>query len=92
MGSIEQKDGAFVLVENGKELAEVTYMERDEHVLMIDHTFVSESLRGQHVGEQLVDRVVQLARERNAKIDPVCEFAQALFRRKKEYADVWKQD
>lgn len=91
MASIEQKEQAFVMVEEGKEVGKVTYMPREEGVWVLDHTFVDESMRGQHAGEQLVESVVKLAREKGSKIDPVCPFALALFERKEEYGDVWQR-
>ncbi|GGO00659.1 GNAT family N-acetyltransferase [Saccharibacillus kuerlensis] len=92
MAAIEQQEDAFVMIEDGREVGKVSYMPREDGVLLLDHTFVDQSMRGQHVGEQLVESVVELARERGVKIDPVCPFASALFERKKEYEDVWQRD
>ncbi|NGZ78010.1 GNAT family N-acetyltransferase [Saccharibacillus alkalitolerans] len=92
MANIEQKENGFVMIEDGQEVGKVTYMPSEDGVLMIDHTFVAESMRGRKAGEQLVERVVELAREKGAKIDPVCPFAAALFERKEAYADVWQKD
>ncbi|WP_172253387.1 GNAT family N-acetyltransferase [Saccharibacillus deserti] len=88
MADIEKKGNGFVMIQDGQEVGKVTYMPNEEGVLMIDHTFVAESMRGQKAGERLVERVVELARDTGAKIDPVCPFANALFQRKPEYADV----
>lgn len=89
MAEIERKEHAFVMMEDGKEVGKVTYMPSENGVLLLDHTFVAESMRGKHAGEQLVEQVVELARSTGAKIDPVCPFANALFKRKSEYEDVW---
>jgi len=92
MASIERKEHAFVMIKDGQEVGKVNWTVRDDGVLMVDHTFVAESMRGQRAGEQLVERVVDLARENGVKIEPVCPFAEALFKRKKEYQDVWQKD
>ncbi|QDH21580.1 GNAT family N-acetyltransferase [Saccharibacillus brassicae] len=92
MANIEQQEQSFVMTEDGKEVGKVTYMPREDGVWMIDHTFVAESMRGQHAGEKLVGKVVEAARENGVKIDPVCPFAAALFERKEEYNDVWQRD
>lgn len=90
MAEIERIEHGFVLVENGQEVGKVTYMPSENGVLLLDHTFVAESMRGQHAGDRLVEQVVELARSTGAKIDPVCPFANALFKRKPdEYEDVW---
>ncbi|MFC5446659.1 GNAT family N-acetyltransferase [Paenibacillus aestuarii] len=55
---------------------------------MVDHTFVSDSLRGQGVGQELVRRVVEFAQKEGIKIMPLCPFAQSQFDRHKDYDDV----
>ena len=60
----------------------------DENKIRIDHTNVSEKLKGQGVGNKLVKRVVDFAREENKKIIPLCPFAKAEFEKNKEYEDV----
>ncbi|MCQ4087577.1 GNAT family N-acetyltransferase [Saccharibacillus sp. JS10] len=89
---IERKDHSFVMEKDGQEVGKVNWTVGEGGVWMVDHTFVAESMRGQHAGEQLVEQVVELARKEGVKIDPVCPFAAALFKRKKEYSDVWQQD
>lgn len=85
-----QQGNGFVMKEDGQVVAEVTYIPQED-ALLIDHTFVSESLRGQKVGEELVRRVVQHARESNLKVVPACSYAHALFKRHQEFSDIWKQ-
>lgn len=92
MANIERKEHSFVMIKDGQEVGKVNWTVRGDGVLMVDHTFVAESMRGQHAGEQLVERVADLARESGVKIEPVCPFAEALFKRKKEYEDVWQKD
>ncbi len=68
--------------------AEITFVNVDENKIRIDHTNVSEKLKGQGVGNKLVKRVVDFAREENKKIIPLCPFAKAEFEKNKEYEDV----
>ncbi|ALV22609.1 MULTISPECIES: GNAT family N-acetyltransferase [Carnobacterium] len=75
--------------EKGKMLAEVTYVPSGEDKVILDHTFVDPSLRGQGIAAQLVDRVVEEMRNENKKIVPLCPYAKTLFERKPEkYADI----
>ncbi|WP_223067284.1 GNAT family N-acetyltransferase [Paenibacillus caui] len=90
MSELVQSGSGFILQEDGRPVAEISYI-LDGDTMTIDHTFVSEELRGQKVGEQLVRKAVHYARENGLKIVPACSYALALFRRHKEYADVWKQ-
>lgn len=75
--------------EDGKLLAEVTYIPDGEDKVQLNHTFVDSSLRGQGVAEQLVDRVVAEMEKENKKIIPTCSYAVALFKRKPDkYKDI----
>ena len=66
----------------------MTYTMSDDSVMIIDHTEVHESLRGQHVGNDLVAHAVEFAREKKIKIVPQCSFARSVFEKQKELADV----
>ncbi|MFC5652515.1 GNAT family N-acetyltransferase [Paenibacillus solisilvae] len=91
MSELIKQGNSFVIEENGERAAEITFVPQGEDTLVIDHTFVSEALRGQKIAEALVKRVVDYARETNKMIIPVCSYALSQFKRKKEYHDVWKQ-
>ncbi|QOI96143.1 MAG: N-acetyltransferase [Flammeovirgaceae bacterium] len=80
--------GAFFIEEDGKRLAEMTFSLAGNRVLIIDHTEVSDALRGKGTGKQLVEAAVQYAREKKIKILPLCPFAKAVFEKSKSYHDV----
>lgn len=80
--------GIFYLEENGEKLAEMTYSKAGEALIIIDHTEVSEKLKGQGAGKQLVQTAVNYAREHSIKILPLCPFAKATFDKTAEYSDV----
>ncbi|WP_339310321.1 GNAT family N-acetyltransferase [Paenibacillus sp. FSL M7-0896] len=91
MDKIAKGEGRFYIAGDGKDLAEITYRtEENTGNLVIDHTFVSEDLRGQGAGEKLVRAVVELAREQSVKIVPVCPYAAHQFEKHEEYKDVLK--
>ncbi|MED5019635.1 GNAT family N-acetyltransferase [Paenibacillus chibensis] len=92
MREIREDNHRLVMVEDGQEIAEITFQMQDEHTLEIDHTYVSEELRGQKLGDQLVKAVVDMARRDGKQIVPACSFALAQFKRHKDYKDVWRQD
>ncbi len=80
--------GAFFIEKDGKRLAEMTYVTAGEKNIIIDHTEVSDALRGQGAGAQLVAAAVAYARENGIKIRPLCPFAKAVFDKTPEYIDV----
>lgn len=72
-------------------LAVITYVMTDEITLLIEHTVVSDQLKGQGAGKKLVEAVVQFARANGFTIIPQCPFAASVFQKTPEYADVLKQ-
>jgi predicted GNAT family acetyltransferase len=82
--------GAFIVKENNELLAEMTYSKAGDHLIIIDHTEVTDALRGTGAGKQLVSAAVNYARENKIKILPLCPFAKSVFDRTPEFADVLK--
>ncbi len=81
--------GAFYVEEAGNTLAEMTYSMTGKELMIIDHTEVSDELKGKNVGYQLVHTAVEFARANNIKILPLCPFAKSVFDKKgAEFADV----
>jgi len=68
--------------------AKITFVHRGKDEIVIDHTFVSEPLRGQGVGLQLVKEAAEYARQENKKIIPKCPFARKVMTNNDEYCDV----
>jgi predicted GNAT family acetyltransferase len=80
--------GMFFIEDDGNILAEMVYSMSSPTKMIIEHTEVSEELKGQNVGHELVHTAVEYARTHNIQIIPLCPFANAVFKRKPEYADV----
>jgi predicted GNAT family acetyltransferase len=80
--------GMFFVEQDGNILAEMVYTMPLPTKMIIEHTEVSDELRGKKVGDQLVHTAVEYARTNNIKIIPLCPFANAVFKKKEEYADV----
>jgi predicted GNAT family acetyltransferase len=85
----EGSKGSFFVEENGLLLAEMTYSMAGTELMIIDHTEVSDELRGRNVGYQLVHTAVEYARDHHIRILPLCPFAKSVFDKKKaEFGDV----
>ena len=93
---IERKEkgskGMFYTGDVEEPLAEMTYTMPSLDKMIIEHTEVSDELRGQHVGYDLVAAAVDYARAHHIKILPLCPFANAVFKKKKDYEDVLFQN
>jgi len=82
--------GAFIIRgEDKKRVAEMTYSKAGESGIIIDHTEVDDSLRGQEVGDGLLAEAVKFAREKGFKIYATCPFALAKLQSNDDYADVF---
>jgi len=85
----EGSKGSFFVQEGGERLAEMTYSMTGTDLMIIDHTEVSDVLKGKSVGYQLVHTAVEYARANHIKILPLCPFAKSVFDKKKaELGDV----
>jgi uncharacterized protein len=80
--------GAFYIEENSVRLAEMTFSKAGDKLIIIDHTDVSDGLRGTGAGKQLVEAAVSYARTHSKKILPLCPFAKSVFDRTPEFRDV----
>ena len=87
---IEIKEGknSFYVGDNEEEPLAKMELQHKEHEIVMDHTFVSEQLRGQNVARQLLKSVVNSARETNKTIIPICPFAKGELEKNQDYSDV----
>ena len=88
MIDIKKGETSFYVGDNEEESLAKMELTHNGDELIIEHTFVSEQLRGQNVARQLLKAVVDFARERNKTITPVCSFAKAELNKNKDYRDV----
>lgn len=74
MEYITEKNRIY-LVKDGKEVAEVTFPERDG-IYVINHTYVDDQLRGQGIAAELVRRAVEEIEHRGGQYKATCSYAQ----------------
>jgi predicted GNAT family acetyltransferase len=84
----DDKRGSFFYESEGKKLAEMVYVMAGADKMIIEHTEVDESLKGQGVGKALQAALVDYVRENKIKVMPLCPFAKAMFNRTPEWQDM----
>ncbi|MEZ4825178.1 MAG: GNAT family N-acetyltransferase [Bacteroidia bacterium] len=57
----------------------MTYSRAGDHLVIIDHTEVSDQLRGQGAGKELVYALVAWARKNGLKVMPLCPLPMRFF-------------
>lgn len=83
-----QQGEFFTLNDAGKRIAEISYVWSGEDKIIANHTWVDDALRGHGVARQLLDVLVEFARQKRLKIVPTCSYVDVMFRRDKSFADV----
>ena len=80
-------DGAWVMERDGETLAELYYKSAPGRIVL-EHTTVSDKLRGTGVGKKLIEAAVAWARSGNVTVIPVCPYAKSVFKKNPELRDV----
>jgi uncharacterized protein len=80
--------GMFYIEIDNKLAAEMTYVWAGKDRIIIDHTDVSEALKGKGAGKQMVSKAVDFAKEKGIHIIPLCPFAKSVFDKVVEFRDV----
>ena len=75
---------------NNNELAYMKY-DLNDNILKIIHTYVSDALRGQGIAGKLINEVINICKENNYKIVPICSYAVKFFEKNTQYNDLLKK-
>lgn len=83
-------------MEDGRVLGEIDFPVCEAETVVINHTWVDPSLRGQGVAGQLVKRTADTLRATGRKARVTCSYARLWFERHPEAADLladgWQED
>lgn len=82
-----KKDGLIYLGNESDPDAYISYGLKDG-VMSIDHTVVKKELGGQGIAAKLTDEAVNVARENNYKIRPICSYAVRYFEKHEDLQDL----
>lgn len=82
------RKGSFFVEEGARRFAEMVYVMAGPKKMIIEHTEVDESLKGQGIGVKLLEALVEYVRKEGIKVLPLCPFAKATFRKREDLQDV----
>lgn len=70
------KENQYLLLgENEEILAEIDFPLVGENTIEITHTIVSPSLQGQGIAKKLVEKVLEIAKEKGYRVTASCSYA-----------------
>ncbi|HWL13072.1 MAG TPA: GNAT family N-acetyltransferase [Ureibacillus sp.] len=81
------KNFAFEYEQQGEKLAEIEWIQHG-NVMDMNHTYVSNALRGQGVAKKLLDKAADYARENDFKMNAICSYVVAAFEKSEAYNDI----
>lgn len=77
----ERENKGFAIArENEKKAGLMSYSIPGSDFIIIDHTEVEPEYNGKGIGKKLLCKIVEMAREKNLKILPLCPYANTMFK------------
>ena len=91
MNQIRKGRSSFYIGKSEDEpIAVISFKYVSADVIIADHTFVSEELRGQGIAKKILDELVDFARNEGIKIIPECSYVKKVFENDPAYGDITK--
>ncbi|MFH0767916.1 MAG: GNAT family N-acetyltransferase [Bacillota bacterium] len=88
MNYIYENHKIYVLNKEGKVIVNATFPFIEDGIVVIDHTYVDPSLRGQGIANQLMHEVYHHAKKLGFKMVATCPYAVVWFKKHKELNDI----
>ncbi len=83
------KEDRIELIQEGKVVGKIEF-NNENGDLSITHTIVNPLFRGQGIAKILMEKVIELAKEKELKIIPICSYAASYFEKNPEYKQLLK--
>lgn len=80
--------GFFGAFDGDTEAGRISYLYAGKTRMILDHTDVSDSYRGQGIGKKILMKIVDFARLNKIEIIPLCPYAKSVFDRTESIRDV----
>lgn len=88
MRFLHEKNRVYVEDEGDKLIAEVTFPQREDGVMEINHTFVAPILRGKGIAAELMKEACQEIRKQEKKAEATCPYAVKWFEEHEAEQDI----
>ncbi|MFA6801304.1 MAG: GNAT family N-acetyltransferase [Acholeplasmataceae bacterium] len=88
MNFIYEKNKVYVENEDGKNIILATFPKFNEDTVVINHTYVDPSLRGEGVASKLMYATCEYIKKQGFKIVATCPYAIVWFEKHHEYDDI----
>lgn len=88
MNFIYEDHKIYVKNEEGKVIVNATFPLIKEGVVVVDHTYLDPSLRGQGVASSLMHEVYRFGKSKGYKMVATCPYAVVWFKKHKEFSDI----
>ena len=82
--------GYAIAQKNNERAGMMSFSKAGTDTIIIDHTEVEPEYNGKGVGKQMLFKIVEMARDKNIKIIPLCPFAANMFKKIDVIKDVLK--
>ena len=86
MNFTTEKNRIYMMDENGKIVAEITFPSSGNQVVNINKTIVDSTLQGQGIANLLMLAVIEKISKENLKIHPTCSYAVKWFEKNNQYS------
>lgn len=90
MEIIKEENKVYILNNDHKEIAYVLFPNIDDKTVVIESTYVSETLRGMGIGSKLMEACYEVINKSEKKAVLKCSYAIAWYDKHKEYSDILK--
>lgn len=90
MEFIHELNAVKVYNEEKEVIAQIDFPNESADVVEINHTFVSDVLRGQGIAGKLMQEAVKNIQDSNRKANPTCSYAVNWFEKHPEHKDLLK--
>ena len=88
MNFIVEENEIYLLDENKNKIAFVKFVCKNDNLVLVTSTYVSDTLRGQGVAGKLMNELYKLLKRTNKKAELLCSYAISWFEKNDDKQDI----
>ncbi len=86
-----ENGGLFIASEQGENIGEITFVTAGQNALAFNHTEIYKEFSGRGLGEKMVLKALEYARNNQLQVLPLCSFVAHVFDKNPLESDVLKK-